>query len=65
MRCMESRLMASTSIQSPVWPGIWFKSGRMILTLLQIAVIFAPFGVLQGVSGRCYRARRGSCEYLD
>jgi putative ABC transport system permease protein len=32
-----------------IWSGIWRKRGRTILIMLQIAVAFALFGVLQGM----------------
>jgi putative ABC transport system permease protein len=32
-----------------VWSGIWRKPGRTLLTLLQVTVAFALFGVLQGM----------------
>jgi len=32
-----------------IWSGIWRKPGRTILTLMQVIVAFALFGVLQGM----------------
>jgi putative ABC transport system permease protein len=32
-----------------IWSGIWRKPGRTLLTLLQVVVAFALFGVLQGM----------------
>lgn len=32
-----------------IWSGIWRKPGRTILTLMQLIVAFALFGVLQGM----------------
>jgi putative ABC transport system permease protein len=32
-----------------IWSGIWRKPGRTILTLMQVTVAFALFGVLQGL----------------
>lgn len=32
-----------------IWSGIWRKPGRAILTLMQVTVAFALFGVLQGL----------------
>ncbi|HTT02919.1 MAG TPA: hypothetical protein VMG11_12615 [Steroidobacteraceae bacterium] len=32
-----------------IWSGIWRKRGRTALILLQVAVAFALFGVLQGM----------------
>lgn len=32
-----------------IWSGIWRKPGRTILTILQVVVAFALFGVLQGM----------------
>src|SRR6185437_15682740 len=32
-----------------IWSGIWRKPGRTALILLQVAVAFALFGVLQGL----------------
>ncbi|HEX4050138.1 MAG TPA: FtsX-like permease family protein [Steroidobacteraceae bacterium] len=32
-----------------IWSGLWRKPGRTILILLQVAVAFALFGVLQGM----------------
>lgn len=32
-----------------VWSGIWRKPGRTVLTLMQVTVAFALFGVLQGL----------------
>ena len=32
-----------------IWSGIWRKPGRTLLTLMQVTVAFALFGVLQGM----------------
>ena len=32
-----------------IWSGIWRKSGRTMLILMQISVVFALFGILQGL----------------
>src|SRR5688572_3426214 len=32
-----------------IWSGIWRKPGRTLLTLMQVTVAFALFGVLQGL----------------
>ena len=32
-----------------IWSGIWRKPGRTVLTILQVVVAFALFGVLQGM----------------
>lgn len=32
-----------------IWSGIWRKPGRTVLTLMQVIVAFALFGVLQGM----------------
>ena len=32
-----------------IWSGIWRKPARTALVLLQVAVAFALFGVLQGM----------------
>src|SRR5688500_13643541 len=32
-----------------IWSGIWRKPARTILTLMQVVVAFALFGVLQGM----------------
>ena len=32
-----------------IWSGIWRKPGRTLLTLMQVTVVFALFGVLQGL----------------
>jgi putative ABC transport system permease protein len=39
-----------------VWSGIWRKPGRTALVLLQVAVAFALFGVLQGMKSGVERS---------
>jgi putative ABC transport system permease protein len=39
-----------------IWSGMWRKPGRTILTLLQLIVAFALFGVLQGLKTGVDRA---------
>ncbi len=39
-----------------LWSGIWRKRGRTILVLLQVAIAFALFGVLQGMKTGVDRA---------
>jgi putative ABC transport system permease protein len=39
-----------------LWSGIWRKRGRTILVLLQVAIAFALFGVLQGMKTGMDRA---------
>jgi putative ABC transport system permease protein len=39
-----------------LWSGIWRKRGRTILVLLQVAIAFALFGVLQGMKTGVERA---------
>ena len=39
-----------------IWSGIWRKPGRTALVLLQVAVAFALFGVMQGMKSGVERA---------
>lgn len=39
----------STKYASLLWAGIFHKPGRAVLTILQIVIAFALFGVLQGI----------------
>ena len=39
-----------------IWSGIWRKPGRTALVLLQVAVAFALFGVLQGMKSGVERS---------
>ena len=39
-----------------IWSGIWRKPGRTALVLLQVAVAFALFGVMQGMKTGVERA---------
>jgi putative ABC transport system permease protein len=39
-----------------VWAGIWRKSSRAVLMLLQIATAFLLFGLLQGLNSGVKKA---------
>ncbi|MBM0105752.1 FtsX-like permease family protein [Steroidobacter sp. S1-65] len=43
-----------------IWSGIWRKPGRTILTLMQVIVAFALFGVLQGMKTGVEEAIEGA-----
>jgi putative ABC transport system permease protein len=45
----SSRLTTPVKYLPLIWSGIWRKPGRTALVLLQVAVAFALFGVLQGM----------------
>jgi putative ABC transport system permease protein len=45
----RSRLTTTVKYLPLIWSGVWRKPGRTALVLLQVAVAFALFGVLQGM----------------